>query len=39
MAQPAGGTAICSGAFGEGQPLIMATGAAKHRQLSQGGLP
>jgi len=25
MAQPAGGTAICSAPFGESQPLIMAT--------------
>jgi hypothetical protein len=32
MAQPAGGTAICSGAFGESQPLILATGAASHRE-------
>jgi hypothetical protein len=32
MAQPAGGTAICSGAFGESQPPIIATGAASHRE-------
>lgn len=32
IAQSAGGTAICSGAFGESQPLVMATGAASHRE-------